>query len=148
MLALHFEPVRSDAAAPETMNTLFLVARDLADRERDAGVRHVDDHVDLVDVDTTGWRCCEPTSGLFWWSPRDQLDLDVRIGLGEVGDRELGGGDRARAADVGIEARHVAEHADLDVDLLRLRRAAEQRGGQCRKSPEFFSIDAFLLLLC
>ncbi len=26
VLALHFGPVRSEAAAPETMNTLFLVA--------------------------------------------------------------------------------------------------------------------------
>ena len=32
---LHFAPVRSEDAAPDTMNTLFFVVGDLADRERD-----------------------------------------------------------------------------------------------------------------
>ena len=63
----------------------------------------------------------------------DHLDLDVRVILGEVGDSELGRRDRAGTANVGVEARHVAEHADLDVDLLRLRGAARQHGGKCRQ---------------
>ena len=44
-------PVRSEAAAPETRNTLFFSRDDLVDGERHRRVRHVDDHVDLVDVD-------------------------------------------------------------------------------------------------
>src|SRR5713226_7625770 len=47
--------------------------------------------------------------GLVLVVARDHLDLHVRIGLGEVGDRQFGGGDRARAANVGVERRHVAE---------------------------------------
>ena len=64
VLALHFGPVRSEAAAPDTMKTLFFLRRDLADRQRDAGVRHVDDHVDLIDVEPLVGDLV-PMSGLF-----------------------------------------------------------------------------------
>ena len=47
----HFGPVRSELAAPETEEDLVLFLRDLVDRQRDAGIRHVDDDVDLVDVE-------------------------------------------------------------------------------------------------
>ena len=60
----------------------------------------------------------EPTSGLFWWSATDDLDLHVVGGGIEILHRHLGGGDRAGAGDVGVKARHVGEHADLDVDRL------------------------------
>ena len=44
-------PVSWVVAAPETRNTLFFSRDDLGDRERDRGGRHVDDHVDALDVD-------------------------------------------------------------------------------------------------
>ena len=37
-------------AAPETRNTLFFSRADLVDGKRHAGIRHVDDHVDMIDV--------------------------------------------------------------------------------------------------
>ena len=100
---------------------LVLVAGDGGHRERDARVRHVDDHVDFVDV--------VPLVGdvgadvrLVLMVAADEVDLDVGVVLGEIGDGELRRRHRTRAADVGIKARHVAQHADLDVDLL-LRRS-------------------------
>jgi hypothetical protein len=41
-----------------------VVMHDLADGERDRGGRHVDDHIDLVDVDPVR-TILEPASGLF-----------------------------------------------------------------------------------
>jgi len=63
----------------------------------------------------------------------DQVDLHIGVILGEVGDRHFGGDDRAGSADIGIEARHVAEHADLHIDLLSVGRAASERGGEHRQ---------------
>ena len=104
---------------------LVLGGGDLAHRQRHARIRHVDDDVDLVDV--------VPLVGDLRTDIRfvlmvaaDQLDLHIRIGLGEVGDRHFGGGDRAGAGGVRIKARHVGEHADLDVDLLGTGGAAGQ----------------------
>ena len=89
-VGLHFAPVRSDAAAPETRNTLFF-GWDLADRQRHAGIRDVDDNVDLVDV--------EPLVGHLRADVRlvlvvaaDHFDFHVGMGLGEVGNCQLGGG--------------------------------------------------------
>ena len=115
------------------MNTLFLLAGDMADRQRHAGVRHVDDHVDLVDV--------VPLVGDLRTDVRlvlviaaDHLDFHVGMVLGEVGDRHLGGRDRARSADIGVEARHVAQHADLHVHLLGVGPSAGENRGQSRQS--------------
>jgi len=63
----------------------------------------------------------------------DKFDFDVRVGLGEVGNRQLGGGNRTGAADIGIKTRHVAEHADLHIDLLSVGPAAGERRGERRK---------------
>jgi hypothetical protein len=54
--------------------------------------------------------------------------------LGEFGDGELGGGERSGAADVGLKRRHVAEHANLDVDLLSVRDAADQQERERRQA--------------
>src|SRR5208282_2001671 len=108
---------------------LVLLGGDLADRECDAGIRHVDDDIDVVDV--------IPVVGNLGADIRlvlvvaaDQLDLHVGMGLGEVGDRHFGGDDRAGAGGVRIKARHVREHPDLDVDLLGTGGAAAQYDGQ------------------
>jgi hypothetical protein len=42
-------------------------------------------------------------SGLFWWIGGDDLDLLAEHGRPEILDRELRGGDRALAAEIGIE---------------------------------------------
>ena len=54
---------------------------------------------------------------------RDDLDLEAALLDAGILDRHLRGGDRARAGEVGVEARHVGQHADLDdvVGDLRLR---------------------------
>ena len=64
----------------------------------------------------------------------------------EVLDRQLGGGDRARPADVGVEARHVAQHADLDVDRsARCAGAAGQRDGERGQAHKTSSLHSSLL---
>ncbi len=118
MLALHFAPVRSEDAGPEPTNTLFFCAGNLADGQRHAGIRHVDDHVDLVDVKPLIGDL-RADVGLVLVVGADHLDLDVGMILHEVLRRELRRGNRARAGIVGIKARHVGQHADLDVHLLR-----------------------------
>ena len=64
----------------------------------------------------------------------DDFDFHaVRSGI-EILDRHLGCGDRARSADVSVEARHVIEHAELDSNVLGLRGGAAQGGGRDDKS--------------
>ena len=124
VLGEHFGPVRSELAAPETEENLVLLARDLVDRERDAGIRHVDDDVDVVDVEPLP-RDVGADVGLVLVVGADDLDLHAVRGRIEILDRHFGGGDRTGAADVGIKARHVGEHADLDG--LHLARARPRR---------------------
>ena len=64
VLALHFGPVRSDAAAPETMNTLFLVAAIwlTASATPEFGTSMIRSTLST----SYHWLAsCEPTSGLF-----------------------------------------------------------------------------------
>jgi hypothetical protein len=63
-------------AAPETRKTLLLLAGDVVDRQRRRGGRHVDDHVDVVLVDTTAARCSSDV-GLVLVVGRDDLDVDA-----------------------------------------------------------------------
>ena len=69
MLGEHALPVRSEVAAPETRNTLFFSRAISLTASATAGVRHVDDHVDLV-ASNHCRAMFEPTSGLFWWSAK------------------------------------------------------------------------------
>ena len=56
----------------------------------------------------------------------DDVDLPALLGQAGILDRHLDRDDRIGAADVGVEARHVVQHADLDGLLL----------GQCwRREP-------------
>ena len=99
-------PVRSDVAAPETRQHLVLLARQLADRERHAGGRHVDDDVDVVDVEPLP-RDVGADVRLVLMIGADDLDLQAVGGGIEILDREPGGDHRAGPADLGEEARHV-----------------------------------------
>ena len=74
---------------------LVLGGGDLAHRQRHAGVRRVDDQIDLVDVIPLVGKL-RADIRLVLMIAGDEFDFDVRIGLGEVGDRQLGGGNRAR----------------------------------------------------
>ena len=65
MLALHFGPVRSEAAAPETMNTLFfsLTISLTASATEEVGTSTITSTLSTsIQVRTM----LEPTSGLFW----------------------------------------------------------------------------------
>src|SRR6185312_16706007 len=63
---------------------------------------------------------------------RDDLDRLAEHALAEILGRHLGGDDRALAAEIGIGAALVAEHADLDRFGLRRGRAGEREGERRR----------------
>ena len=118
---------------------LALVLGDLVDGERDAGIRHVDDHVDLVDVVPLA-RDGRADVRLVLVVGRDDLDLVAALLDAGVLDGHLRRGDRARAGEVGVEARHVGQHADLDhvVGNLRLRGAGGERAGDRQREQTAF----------
>jgi hypothetical protein len=106
---------------------LVLLLRHFADREGDSRIRDVDDHVDLVDIEPQVGDV-RSDIGLVLMIDGNDLDLHAFGGSAEILDRELGCGDRAWAAIVGIEARHIGQDANLDdaVSILRLGRTAGQ----------------------
>jgi len=57
----------------------------------------------------------------------DQLDLFAADRAAGLVDRHLRRDHRARAVDVGIEARHVGQHADLDDIVGDLRPGRRER---------------------
>src|SRR5215813_13271878 len=67
VLALHFGPVRSDAAAPETMNSLFLLAATwlTASATPEFGTSMI---MSTLSTSYHWLATLEPMSGLFWWS--------------------------------------------------------------------------------
>jgi len=90
-----------------------LLLHDVVDRERDAGIRHVDDRIDLVDV--------EPLPGdgganvgLVLVIAGDEIDGPA-LGL-EAGvlDRHLRRQRRTGTCEVGIKAGLIGQRADLD----------------------------------
>jgi hypothetical protein len=66
--ALHFGPVMSEAAAPETMNTLFLLAATwlTASATPEFGTSMI---MSTLSTSYHWLARLVPTSGLFWWSP-------------------------------------------------------------------------------
>src|SRR6188472_4284536 len=68
VLALHFGPVMSDAAAPDTMNSLFLFAATwlTASATPEFGMSMIMSTLSTSNHWLASW---VPTSGLFWWSP-------------------------------------------------------------------------------
>jgi hypothetical protein len=91
--------------------------RDLLDGESHTRGRHVGDRVDAVNAEPLiGDRRAE--IGFVLVIGANQLDLLAVHGAAEIGDRHSRRLDRPRAADIGVKARHVSEHADLD-DIAR-----------------------------
>jgi len=65
----------------------------------------------------------------------DDFDLHALGGRVEVLDRLARGPERTRTGDVGIQTRHVIEHADLDdtVGVLGMRNRGGAHQGECRR---------------
>ncbi len=107
---------------------LVLLLRDLVDGQHHGRSRHVDDHVDLVDVEPLA-RHVGADIRLVLVIGRHDLDLVVAlIGLAEILDGLACRPDRALAGQVGIGAGPVVQHPDLDdaVAILGLRRRCAQ----------------------
>ncbi len=109
---------------------LALFLGDLVDRERDSGIGRVDDHIHLVDVVPLP-RDCAADVRLVLVVGGDDLDLVTALLDPGVLDRHSCRDDGARSGEIGVQARHVGEHADLDrvVRDLCLRGAAGERCG-------------------
>ena len=122
-----------------------LVLQQRRDRELQRGVGHVGEDVDALPVDPfAGDRRAD--IGLVLVVGRDDLDLHARaFGLQAVLDRHAGGGDRALAGDVGIDAGHVGQHADLDGAVRDLgcgRQGAEQCGGKSERRGQTLHVNS------
>jgi hypothetical protein len=107
-------------------------------RQRHRGIGHVDDGIDLVDVEPLpGDRGAE--IGLMLVVGSDDLDLLAKHGGAEFLHRELRRDHRALAADIGGDAGHIGEHTDLDdivADLGQRRQSGERhQGAACKKRP-------------
>jgi hypothetical protein len=106
---------------------LVLLARHVVHGERHGGIRHIYDHVDVIDVVPLA-RNAGADIRLVLVVGADEIDLHAVGGRIEVVDRQFGGRDRARTGIVRIEARHVGEYADLDRNrILRVRCRRHQR---------------------
>ena len=109
---------------------LVALLHDIAHGERDRRVRHVDDGFDVVTLDPFA-RDIGAEIGLVHVIAAEHLDRPlhlVRRGQ-KILHRHLGGGERARAGDIGIKARHVRQHAKPQrrgVVGLRRRKPARQ----------------------
>ena len=116
---------------------LILVAHDLVHGERDRGRRHVDDHVDLVDVDP-GPHHVRTDVRLVLMVRADDLDLHAFGGSAEILDRHARRDHGALSAEIGIGPRHVVHHADLDgsVGVLRLCAATPEHDRDRRESEQ------------
>ena len=103
-----------------------LLLDDVVDGKRDAGIGHVDDDVDLVDVEPLP-RDRGADVGLVLMIARDDVDLPALGGEAGILDRHLGRQRRAGTAEIGIEAGLIGERADLDGLVLRERRTGGDR---------------------
>jgi hypothetical protein len=130
---------------------LVFVAHDLIDRECDRGGRHVDDHVDLVDINPRT-HDVRPNVRLVLMVGADDLNLHALGGRAKILDRHARRDHRALAAQVGIGARHVVHDADLDgaVGVLRLRPETPEGDRERRETDEpshwRFSVAKFRIL--
>jgi hypothetical protein len=97
-----------------------LVAGELVDRERDRGRWHVGDGIDLVDIVPLA-RDAQADVGLVLVVAADDLDLHTLGGGAEILDCLARHPDRGGARDVGVDARLIVEHADLDRPAAILR---------------------------
>ena len=107
---------------------LAFVPGDLVDRQRDPGVRHVDDRIDVVHVVPLA-RDVRADVRLVLVVGGHDLHLVTTLLDTRVFDRHLRRSHRAGAGEVRVQTRHVGKHADLDhaVRDLRLRRTGAKR---------------------
>src|SRR5262249_10281416 len=118
---------------------LVLVAYDLVHCECNRGRRHVDDHIDLIDVDPRA-HDVRADVRLVLVVGADDFDFHAFGGGGEILDRHPGRKDGALAAEIGIRSRHVVHDADLDasVAILCLNAAAPEHDRECREGEQSF----------
>jgi hypothetical protein len=116
---------------------LVLLTGNLADCERHTRVRHVGDHVDVIDV--------VPLVGNLRADIRfvlvvaaDHLNFHIRMIFHEIRCRHPGSNHGSDAGRIRIEARHIGEHADLDVHLLCGGGAAGQNDAKGRQTHQSF----------
>ena len=101
--------------------------------QRDRGVHHVGEHVDMVDVNP--FACLGHADVRLVLVIRgEDLDGLAQDFAAKILDRHLGRDDGARPGDIGKRARHVGQHANLDdlVGYLRRLRARKACGQDCR----------------
>ena len=123
---------------------LILLARDFTDCESNARIGHIDDQVHVVDIEPLIGDAGADV-GLVLMVGGNEIDLHVLVAGGEIGNGKLRGSNRAGSADIGIQARHVAEDTDLDLGL-RLGACAHEQCGQRRCEYAFhFRHSSFLV---
>jgi hypothetical protein len=138
----HWALVRSDVAAPGIDQRRRSFLHDVIDGERHAGVQHVHEDVDLLDVDPL---------------PRDGGgDVGLVLMVGEIrsifqplaespeSSIAIWAASVERRAEVGIETRIIGEYADLDV-LVLPRRRSRRMPARCRERERKFSASYFSL---
>jgi hypothetical protein len=118
---------------------LVLVANDIVDRERDRGGRHIDDGVDLVDIDPAA-HDIRADIGLVLVIGAEDLDLESLCSGPEVLDRHARRDHGALPRYVRIESRHVIHDADLDgaVAVLRVRHGGAKCDRKRREADQMF----------
>src|SRR6185437_8704934 len=84
--------------------------------------------------------------GLVLMVGTQNLDLEALLLDAGILDCHLGGYNGAGPADIGIKARHVAEHANLDGFILSLRRATGERDGKRGKRYVISHVEVLPLL--
>jgi hypothetical protein len=109
-----------------------LLFHQIGDRERDAGGWRIDDRIELVDVDPLPGNVDADVRLVLMVGGQD-IDLPSLGGKAGILDRHFDRRYRIGAADIGIEARHVVQHADLDRLVLRHRWRREPYSGTCDK---------------
>ena len=129
------EPDRARAVEHDDLVARF---RDLAGGERGGGGRDVEDHLDALVVEHVAGDVGGKI-GLVEMVGGDDLDLAAEHLAAEILRRHLGRRLAAGAGDVGVEARHVEDAAELQRRLVlrqrRGRRHRQRAGENARKNP-------------
>jgi hypothetical protein len=124
----------TDRARAVEHDDLVARLRDLAGSKRGCGGRDVVDHLDALVVEHVAGDVGGQVS-LVEMVGRQHLDLASQHLAAKIFDGHLGRGLAAGAGDVGIEARHVEDAADLQWRLvLGLRGGARTQGKRCGKN--------------
>ncbi len=110
-----------------------LLFHEIVDRKRNAGVQHVHEDVDLLDVDPLA-RDVGGDVRLVLMVGGNHIDLPALGRKAGILDRHLGRQGGTCAAEVGVKPRIIAQYADLDG--LVLRKSAAARGKRQRSAEQ------------